>query len=239
MVPGMGRASRFLLVHNTYIISDLHIGLPHFQQKLFEEFLTSLPDSAHLVLNGDTVDNPSQRLSSKEQRILQLLVEHSKRIRVIWIEGNHDEGFRLSDPGDVEFTQYHIIPEPGVYISHGEHFDNVMPYNRWFIKFFRSLHRTRILLGARPVHVAEYAKKWRLLYDYLRNNVATNAFQHARENGWGYVICGHVHYPEIRQEGGITYCNTGTWTESPPYYAYISDTGIELRQYNGGIPAGC
>ncbi|MFO7822077.1 MAG: metallophosphoesterase family protein [Lentisphaeria bacterium] len=230
--------SRVPPINNTYIISDLHIGLPHFQQQLFREFMAHLPDSSRLVLNGDTIDDPTRQLSAEQQQALDLLTANSRRLRIVWVEGNHDSGFRLQEPGNIAFVKYHIIPELSVYIAHGEHFDNVMPYNRWFIKLFRSIHKLRIMLGASPVHVAEYAKKWPLLYDYLRNNVATNAFEHARENGWDNVACGHIHFPEVRQQDTCTYWNTGTWTENPPHYLFGSAGKFELREYHGGCPAG-
>ena len=217
-------------------MSDLHIGLPQFKSLLFEQFLTHLPDESQLVLNGDTIDDPTRRLSEESHRILDLLSHHSERLRIIWVEGNHDEGFVLPDPRAIEFTKFHVIPECSLYISHGMDFDNVMPKNRWFIKLFRFLHRLRVMLGAAPVHVAEYAKKWRWFYTYLRNNIATNAIEHARENGWEHVVCGHVHFAEERRVNGVTYYNTGTWTEAPPRYLYVTDDGIELLEYHGGEP---
>ena len=219
---------------NTYIVSDLHIGLRHFKQELFSQFISALPDGSTLVLNGDTLDDPTRQLGEEDERGINLLIEHSTRLRIVWVRGNHDAGFCLDDPGEIEFADFHSIPERGLYISHGAHFDNVMPHNLWFIKLFRWLHMVRIMLGASPVHVAEYAKKWRLLYNYLRTNVSANAIEHARENGWEHVVCGHVHYPEVRHEGGVVYYNTGSWTERPAHYLHITDNCIELLDYNGG-----
>ena len=42
-----------------------------------------------------------------------------------------------------------------------------MPRHAAFKWAFRRLHRCRIWLGGRDAHVAEYAKKWPLLYRYL------------------------------------------------------------------------
>lgn len=37
-------------------------------------------------------------------------------------------------------------------------------------------------------------------------------------NNYDYVICGHIHHPEIRQisnsQGSITYLNSGDWVEN-------------------------
>ncbi|NIV99428.1 hypothetical protein GWN26_09935, partial [Candidatus Saccharibacteria bacterium] len=71
-----------------------------------------------------------------------------------------------------------------------------MPQSRVFIKTFKLLHDLRIKLGARPVHVAQYAKKWQTFYAYLRKNVMINAVHYAREKGFKAVTCGHTHYAE-------------------------------------------
>ncbi len=36
----------------------------------------------------------------------------------------------------------------------------------------------------------------------------------ARKRGFDGVVCGHIHKAEIRDIGGILYCNDGDWVES-------------------------
>jgi UDP-2,3-diacylglucosamine pyrophosphatase LpxH len=36
----------------------------------------------------------------------------------------------------------------------------------------------------------------------------------ARERGLDGVVCGHIHKAEIRDIGGVVYCNDGDWVES-------------------------
>jgi UDP-2,3-diacylglucosamine pyrophosphatase LpxH len=88
------------------------------------------------------------------------------------------------------------------------------------------MHDLRVKLGARPVHVAQYAKKWALFYKFLRKNVMINAINCAKKNGYEAVTCGHTHYPEDIVSNGIRYINTGAWTESPVFYIQV--TGDEL-----------
>ncbi|MEZ4934821.1 MAG: metallophosphoesterase family protein [Saprospiraceae bacterium] len=40
------------------------------------------------------------------------------------------------------------------------------------------------------------------------------AIQMAKEQGYQYVICGHIHKPQVRQEGEVTYLNSGDWVEN-------------------------
>ena len=36
----------------------------------------------------------------------------------------------------------------------------------------------------------------------------------ARKRGVEGVVCGHIHRPELREIGGVQYCNDGDWVES-------------------------
>jgi UDP-2,3-diacylglucosamine pyrophosphatase LpxH len=36
----------------------------------------------------------------------------------------------------------------------------------------------------------------------------------ARRRDLDGVVCGHIHHAEIREVGGVTYCNDGDWVES-------------------------
>jgi UDP-2,3-diacylglucosamine pyrophosphatase LpxH len=36
----------------------------------------------------------------------------------------------------------------------------------------------------------------------------------ARRRGFDGVVCGHIHKAEIRDGGGVLYCNDGDWVES-------------------------
>ena len=91
------------------------------------------------------------------------------------------------------------------------------------------MHNVRVRLGARPVHVAEYAKKWKPLYAFLRRNIMLNAVKYAQQRGFEAVVCGHTHYAEDRRINGIRYINTGAWTELPAFFLNISEYEMNLR----------
>ena len=211
----------------TLIVSDLHIGSPFFLYKEFAKFLDQIPDNVVLVLNGDTIDDPKQKLNREHQYVLDRIVELSERLSVVWIYGNHDEGFVLAKLGKIEFKTTHEI-ENRLAVFHGHDFDNVMPYHSWFIRGFKLLHNLRIKVGARPIHVAHYAKNWSTLYKYLRKNVLMNAIEYCREHGFDAVTCGHVHYPEDVYVDGIRYLNTGSWTEDKTFYIAVDEDEITL-----------
>ena len=103
---------------------------------------------------------------------------------------------------------------------------------------FRLFHHLRLRLGAEPVHVAHYAKKWGALYRFLRRNVMLNAVEHAREGGFEAVTCGHTHFVEDVLCDGVRYLNTGAWTEVPIYVLLVTDEAIRLQEVKIGEPVG-
>jgi len=215
------------------IISDVHLGSRHCRCERLLGFLDSLPDEATLVLNGDTMNRIHHPLEDCHQKALQRFAGESRRRRVVWIRGNHDDGYTPADRGEIEFRSG-CEPAEGIYVSHGHDFDNIMPRNRWFILLFRFVHRVRLRLGAEPVHVAFYAKRFRFLYDVLRRHVMANAVEHARERGYRTVVCGHTHFPEDVTVDGVRYLNTGSWTEEPMYCVRVDEAGVARLEIRGG-----
>jgi len=214
---------------NAIIISDLHIGSRYFQFGIFERFLENFPTDHELIMNGDIIDSPYAKMEKSDQRALDMIEKISYRQKVIWVRGNHDKGYVPQRFGQTIFKSSHCIGKR-LLITHGDGFDEIMPRSRLFIKTFRLMHNLRVKMGARPVHVAEYAKKWKSFYRVLRKNIASNAVKSAAENGFEAVTCGHTHYPEDIRLNGIRYINTGAWTEVPAHYLQITAEGMVLNQ---------
>lgn len=210
------------------VVSDVHLGSTFFLRDRFLAFLAGLPPGTTLVLNGDTIDRCQEPLTARDRIVLDSIIEQSSQRPVVWIHGNHDEDYHPPASGNIQFLQQYEVGKR-LFISHGHDFDNVMPRNRLFINLFRFMHRIRILLGAEPMHVALYAKKWAFLYKVLRDHIRDNAVEHAQENGFETVACGHTHYMEDLTAEGIRYINTGSWTEEEAYWISIDDDTIELK----------
>jgi UDP-2,3-diacylglucosamine pyrophosphatase LpxH len=214
---------------NTIIVSDLHIGSQYLQSRILEDFLEVLPEDHDFILNGDIIDQPYSKMKKSDQRILDRIAQISLDQKVVWIRGNHDNGYTPTGLGKIKVTRSYSIGNR-LLITHGDDFDEIMPRSRVFIKTFKWMHNLRVKLGAKPVHVAEYAKKWKSFYRILRKNVALNAVSCAVENGFEAVTCGHTHYPEDNVVNGIRYLNTGAWTELPAHYLYITADDIALNR---------
>jgi UDP-2,3-diacylglucosamine pyrophosphatase LpxH len=213
---------------NAIIVSDLHIGSRYFLYQDFETFLGNISEEYELILNGDIIENSYSELTEPHKRIMDLIKQASYRQRVVWVRGNHDNGYLPTEFGEVHFKSFYDIKHR-LLIAHGDDFDEIMPRNQTFMKAFKLMHNLRITLGAKPVHVAHYAKKWEIFYRVLRKNVMMNAVNCAIENGYEAVTCGHTHYPEDTVFNGTRYINTGAWTEFPAFYLLVAPDKMNLK----------
>ena len=222
---------------NAIILSDLHMGSRYFKSQAFAGLLDNLPDIDELILNGDVLDRPHAKLASTHLQNLDRIEQLSFHHKVVWVRGNHDNGYMPARLGKIEFCRRYTF-DHRILITHGDDFDNIMPRSRVFMKAFRLMHDLRVRLGARPVHVAEYAKKWKAFYRVLRNNIMLNAVNFAVENGYQAVTCGHTHFAEDMVVNGVRYINTGAWTEYPAHYLYVKPDSMALNQVDHAYPDG-
>ena len=118
---------------NAIIVSDLHIGSRYFSHQDFERFLENISEDQELILNGDIIDNPKAHLNPPHQRILDLIKHISYRQKVVWVKGNHDNGYISREFGNVHFKHLHNI-EHRLLIVHGHDFDEIMPGNQVFLR---------------------------------------------------------------------------------------------------------
>ncbi len=216
-----------------FVVSDIHLGNAHCHRDAFLGFLAGLPQDAELILNGDIIDRWHADGADGHVEVLDQLREESRRRTVIWIRGNHDETYVMEDPAEITFRTSYAVGKR-LFIAHGHDFDNVMPHHRVFIKVFKAMHNLRIWLGADSVHVALYAKKFPALYRVLKESVALNATEHARENGYDAVTCGHTHLVDDREIMGVRYINTGSWTEDDFHYVEVDESCICLKSFCNG-----
>jgi UDP-2,3-diacylglucosamine pyrophosphatase LpxH len=209
------------------VTSDLHLGNRFSNCRLFAEMVQRLDDSVTLILGGDIIDAPGKPLAAEHQNAIEAIRIRAETSDVIWIEGNHDEGFHPLISAGIHYQTSHTI-EDRVFITHGDSFDEVMPRNRIFVQLFNFFHKLRIYLGASPVHVADYAKRFKYLYNFLRRKVMLCAVDHGNRHDFEAVVCGHVHFAEDTICEGVRYINLGAWTESDCYCLLVEDGSMEL-----------
>jgi UDP-2,3-diacylglucosamine pyrophosphatase LpxH len=191
-----------------------------------------------LILNGDIIDlwQFNKRYFPKAhmnviKHITSLL---SNGTDVYYITGNHDEmlrkfeGFQL---GNFKILNKLIltIDDKKVWIFHGDVFDVTMKHSKWLAKLGGKGYDMLIRLNTFINWISKLFGYGKLsLSKKIKNSVKSavkfiNHFEEtvseiAIDNKYDYVICGHIHQPEIREisnlKGSTTYLNSGDWIEN-------------------------
>jgi UDP-2,3-diacylglucosamine pyrophosphatase LpxH len=221
--------------HRSIFISDVHLGTRSCKADLLADFLAH-NDCRTLYLVGDIIDG--WRLSEAwywpdaHSRVIRAILDKvAEGTRVIYVPGNHDEGFRdycgLSLAG-IELTReaiHRTADGRDLLVVHGDQFDVIVRYAPWLAKVgdwaYRlalrlndGVHTVRKFLGLPYWSLSAYLKcKVKDAAAYIANFEEAVA-RAARERGTDGVICGHIHRAEIRDIGGVRYHNDGDWVES-------------------------
>jgi UDP-2,3-diacylglucosamine pyrophosphatase LpxH len=219
------------------VISDVHLGTYGCHAKELLNYLKSIKPK-QVVLNGDIVDiwQFSKRYWPKSHmKVVKYLMELiGKGVKVHYVTGNHDEmlrkfvDFRL---GSFTITNKLILNLHGrkAWIFHGDVFDVTMQHSKWIAKLGAVGYDFLILLnrainycykkfGRGPVSMSKKIKNGVKSAVKFINNFEKVAADIAIDNGFDYVICGHIHHPEIKTiettKGKVVYLNSGDWIEN-------------------------
>lgn len=216
-------------------ISDVHLGTPGCQAAALLSFLRHT-DSRHLYLVGDIIDGWQLKRrwywhQSHNDVVQKVLRKARKGARVTYVAGNHDEAMRhfvgVAFGGiDIRDEAVHVTADGRrLLVTHGDLFDAVVQRARWLALvgdalYMLSLKANRWLNHARARLGLPYWSLSQFLKHRVKNAVSyITSFEHAladeaRRRGFDGVVCGHIHKAEIRDIGGIRYCNDGDWVES-------------------------
>ena len=168
----------------------------------------------------------------------------SKGVKTYYITGNHDEllrkfvGFKMPSFRILNKVVLEIEDNKKVWIFHGDVFDVTMQHSKWLAKLGAVGYDLLILINSVTNFVSEKIfKKGKLsLSKKIKNSVKSavkfiNHFEQTSAeigimNGYDFVVCGHIHQPEIRQistdKGSIVYMNSGDWVENLSSLEYIN-----------------
>lgn len=217
-------------------ISDIHLGTRACQADKLVDFLREFP-AENLFLVGDIVDfwamSRGIHWSAAQNTFVQKVLRRARHgERVLFIPGNHDEALREypgSSFGDIRIEPewVHTAADGRRYlVVHGDAYDQVTLHHRWVALLgdvaYEFLVRVNLVLSwvRRRLGIPGY---WSLA-GYAKRKVkkAVNficdfeesVVQAAAERDLDGVICGHIHWAELREIAGRTYANCGDWVDS-------------------------
>ena len=227
----MGRA---MTACRALFLSDLHLGSKDCKAELLLQFLLKhAPDELYLL--GDIVDFWALKRRSYWPREHTLVLKQLHKMalagtRVVYVPGNHDavmRGFsKLALPNIETHLEYDHITATGrrIRLIHGDRFDGLFCSGKWLA--WIGDHSYNLLLKVNRVHHAW--QKWRGKPYYslsadlkmrpakARETVSRFkriAMNYAEANHWDGIICGHIHRPDLDENGPVLYANTGDWVE--------------------------
>ena len=236
-------------------LSDIHLGTKACQADQLLEFLKGY-SSEHLFLLGDIVDlwamsRGGIHCTPEQNTFVQKLLRRARHgEKVFFIPGNHDEAMREyvgTSFGDVMVVSEHIHTAGDgrrYLLMHGDQFDQVTRHHKWVAVLgdisYNLLVRLNIYLSwlrrrfKRPGYwsLAGYAKRRVKTALNFIFNFEESVIRHARELGLNGAICGHIHWPMIKEVEGLTYINCGDWVDSCTAIVEHLDGRMELIRWN-------
>ncbi|OYX27602.1 MAG: UDP-2,3-diacylglucosamine hydrolase [Flavobacteriales bacterium 32-35-8] len=229
------------------VISDVHLGTYGCRAKELLKYLKSVKPE-RIILNGDIIDiwQFSKRYWPKSHMkvIKHITALISKGVEVNYITGNHDEmlrkfvGFQL---GTFSISNKELLELDGkkTWVFHGDVFDVTMQHSKYIAKLGAVGYDSLILLnsainflaskfGRGPISMSKKIKNSVKSAVKFINNFEKIAADIAIENAYDYVVCGHIHQPEIKKietpEGSVMYLNSGDWVENLTALEYYDNT---------------
>lgn len=221
------------------VLSDIHLGTYGCHARELLHYLKTIKPKT-VVLNGDIIDvwQFSKRYWPKSHMkvVKHFLFWMGKGVKIYYITGNHDEmlrkfaGFKMGSLKIINKLVLDMDDGKKAWFFHGDVFDVTMKHSKWLAKLGSVGYDTLILINRLANFISEKIfKQGKLsLSKKIKNSVKSavkfiNNFEQTAadigiSNKYDYVICGHIHQPEIREikndTGSITYLNSGDWIEN-------------------------
>ncbi len=219
------------------VISDTHLGTYGCQAKELFTYLKSVSPKT-LIINGDFIDIwqfSKSYFPKYHLKVIKKIIDlASKGTEVVYILGNHDEFLRrFADTsfGNIELTNKKIMTLDGkkAWFFHGDVFDASVQHSKWIAKLGGIGYDFLIRLNVISNWILTRLGREKYSFSKKIKNNVKNAikfigdFENAAkelaiENDFDYVICGHIHQPQIREvkskNGNCTYLNSGDWIEN-------------------------
>jgi UDP-2,3-diacylglucosamine pyrophosphatase LpxH len=219
------------------IISDVHLGA--YECHAFEllKYLKSIHPEV-LILNGDFIDTlklGKKQLPKEHIAVIREILNMAfTGVKVYYITGNRDKILKYvseisTNAIDIRDKLELQLKGRKYWVFHGGTFDDIFdvpPFvvnlgSRIYGMLLRSnrvINKWRVYFGkARMCYAGRIKNKVKQSIKAIQDFEET-AIQLAIQEGYDYVICGHIHQPVIKQidrkENSVVYMNSGDWVEN-------------------------
>ena len=219
------------------VISDIHLGTYGCHAEEVLNYLSSIRPKT-LILNGDIIDIWQFRkryFPKNHLKVIKKIISMATNgTKVFYITGNHDELLRRFtdiDFGNIQVVDKLILELDGKksWFFHGDIFDATVQHSKWIAKLGGWGYDMLILIN-RFINwwLLKLGKEKYSLSKKIKNSVKKavkfiNDFEQiaadlAIDQGYDYVVCGHIHQPQKRirknKNGSCLYLNSGDWIEN-------------------------
>lgn len=219
------------------VLSDIHLGTRGCNAKELLQYLKSIKPKT-VILNGDIVDIwqfKKNYFPKSHLQIIKLFTSWmTKGVKIYYVTGNHDEMLRKFvglKMGSLEVVNKVVLDLNGekAWFFHGDVFDVTMQHSKWLAKLGSIGYDALIIINRIVNDISKRMGRGKIsLSKRIKNSVKSavkfiNNFEQVAadigmENGYHYVVCGHIHQPEIKvfenKKSKITYLNSGDWIEN-------------------------
>ncbi|MDJ0928230.1 MAG: UDP-2,3-diacylglucosamine diphosphatase [Gammaproteobacteria bacterium] len=241
-----------LMHFRSVFISDVHLGYHGCRADLLLSFLRATR-TENLYLVGDIVDLESLQGSffwpQAHTDVVRTLLGKAKHgTRVVYVPGNHDEGFREYCGlrfGNVEIRRRcrHTTADGRRFlVTHGDEFDchvTCSPWVAWLgslayrqlMKLHTLYNHWRARLGYGYWSLASFLKQRSTAAREYIERYKDTVTRTASQRGLDGVICGHIHRPDSDTCNGCIYLNDGDWVENCTALVEHSDGRLELLDW--------
>ncbi len=221
------------------IISDIHLGTRACHAAELNKYLRSIEPTI-LIINGDWLDiwnfNAGYFPQEHIENVFLVLDMARQGIPVYYVTGNHDDHMRNFSGYRFDTLQLRdeiVLEIDGkkLWIFHGDKYDlSVGGSARWLAKLGgryydhiftlnRYINNIRLKYGKDKILISKYIKdKVKSIVKSKIQDFEDVAIEIGIENGYDYIVCGHIHKPQIREVktdlGKAIYLNSGDWVEN-------------------------
>jgi UDP-2,3-diacylglucosamine pyrophosphatase LpxH len=225
---------------DTLILSDVHLGSEVSRAREATELLEGA-SFRRLVLLGDIFSDLNfRRLTSDHWKFLSRIRKLSnpkRKVEVVWVEGNHDQGLSqiMSHLVGVPVYQRYVWEFQGKrhLAVHGHQFDPFSRKNEFLSRVGERIFYELQKLDGSKKRFSHFIDRVNTRWLRLESRVAEGALLYARAGRVDRIFCGHTHIATHQRRHEIDYYNSGSWIDANPTYLSIDEEGVRICKYEG------